>query len=541
MNSIHDKILTMTDDATTGTVRSCITELPGLELLTADSENQAFKMIYNHTLVLVIIDEALSHIEPYRIGSMLMSLKQIHNTPLLILCDTAPTTNFLKDFDALQADHLLRPFTQDQIRAKIKLFFELFKQKNAVHQSIDELDRVYQKIVAQHEAAIKEDAAVKALSTRAASAAGQIQQPLRSLRGNLYHLLRGNFAKPAAKPRLAAIKTASEQITMAAGKLTSLPAFYRAAPSARSYKILYVQGSGEDFSIFNHFMKSVINCKLFQAGTVEESLELVIKEQFELIFIDHILSDGTGLDLLARLNRMRCDIPVIFTLDKSYASIGPQAVSKGAFSYLLKEELSGTHILSIIHDTLEKASLTREVEDARSRIVMIARKDFLTKLYNRRRFERTLESELSKAQRYSIQLSVLLINFDRFETVNRLHGYETGDKILTTAAGIIQGMVRKNDVVCRYGAEKFGIVLPNTTWGGAGILARRIQKKMTAYEFGSGGDPPDLAVSIGVAAFDPKTDATCSDLVKKALNALAAKQEQVDSKRPSPGDKPDGN
>lgn len=273
-------------------------------------------------------------------------------------------------------------------------------------------------------------------------------------------------------------------------------------------------------------MKGVINCELYQAKDLTQSLKLISQNRFDLIFIDYTQSQGSGFDLLSKLNRMRSDIPVIFTFDKPHIQKGPEAISKGAFAYLIKEELSGTHMVSIIHNTLEKAALTQEVEDAQSRIVMISKKDFLTKLYNRRCFEQELESEFSRAKRYHTDLSILLLDFDNFQTITDTYGYDTGDRILTTSATIIQSMVRNNDTVCRYGGEEFGIVLANTPLSGARILADRIRKKMAGYEFSTDTDQVEITVSIGIAAFDKKDDTAYAGLVRKGLNALSSATNQ---------------
>ncbi len=313
MNITKNKILVMAKDDTIVTVKASVTLFSNLDILTATSENKAFELIYNHSLVLIIIDSTLSHIDLYKIGSMLLSHKKIHNTPLLILCDVIPADNFLSDFDALHIDHLLNPFTSGQIQAKIKLFFELFKQKNAVHQSIDELDRVYQKIITQHELTVQKNIAAKSFSTKASIAASQIQESLRNLQGNIYQLLKKSEFTAVSKSKLSSIKTASEKISMVTKKLSSLPDNLKPIHSEKAYKILYAQKSDEHFRIFNYFMKGVIKCNLYQAKTIEQSLEFISKEKFDLIFIDYTQSTGTGFNLLSKLNRMRSDIPVIFT------------------------------------------------------------------------------------------------------------------------------------------------------------------------------------------------------------------------------------
>jgi len=81
-------------------------------------------------------------------------------------------------------------------------------------------------------------------------------------------------------------------------------------------------------------------------------------------------------------------------------------------------------------------------------------------------------------------------------------------------------MVRDTDVVCRYGGEEFGIVLPQTDLNGAKILAQRIQKKIADHEFEKGSNIVRLTVSIGIASYTPATDTKFDILIKRALKAV---------------------
>ncbi|MCK5348226.1 MAG: response regulator PleD [Desulfobacula sp.] len=538
MNIIQDKILVLAKTESKTIISNSLKSISGLTILEADSENKAFELIYNHFFVVVIIDETMPHIDIYKIGTMLLSHKNTHNAPLLIITDTINPENFLTDFKALQIDYIVKPFEEQLIRAKIKIFFELFKQKNAVDQSIDELDNVYKKIVDQHELAMKEEFSRKELVNISSIAANQMQQPLQTLQGNIYQLLRSRDITPSIKLNLASIKASAQRISQISKKLFAFPGKAKkiltenssALNADKDYRILYVENSDEEFSIFNHFMKNVIKCELAQAKTIKQGIDLIAGSKFDLIFITHLLPDGTGLDLLLKLNRMRSDIPVIFTLNKPNGYMGPETIAKGAFAYFIKEEISSSNILSIIYGTLRKAKITQEMEDAQNRIVMISRKDYLTKLFNRRCFEQELTSETSKAKRYKTPLSILIVDFDEFKIINEIHGYDTGDSVLTTSAAIIQSMVRDNDVVCRYGAEEFGIVLPNTALNGARMLAERIRKKMGDHEFKKDSNVVHLTVSIGIAAYVPDTDTAYSVLVKRALDALTSAMDQGGNK-----------
>ena len=530
MNTIENKILVMAKPESKTIIEKSLENISDITVLEADSENKAFELIYKHIFILVIIDETLPNIDIYKIGTMLLSHKETYNAPLLIITDTIRHENFLKNFKALQIDYIQKPFNEQLILAKLKIFFELFKQKNAVDQSIDELDKVYKKIIDQHEFDMEKEDSKKELINISSIAANQMQQPLQNLQGNIYQLIRTKGISQKTKSSITSIKTSTERILQISKKLNTLPgktdqALTKAAldlNAAKAYKILYVENLDEDFNIFDHSIRSVLRCKLIRAETIEHGMELIADSGFDLIFITHILPDGTGFDMIAKLNHLHLDIPIIFTLNKADIHKGATAIAKGAFAFFAKEDVSSKNILSIIDLTLRKAMLTREVKDARNRIVLISRRDYLTKLFNRACFEQEIESETLRAKRYETELSILIVDFDKFKQINQTHGYDTGDVILTTSAALIQSMVRDSDIVCRYGGKEFGIILPNTGLNGAKILAQRIRKRIADHEFEKASKKIKLTVSLGIALYDPDRDTAFGLLVKKALNALAS-------------------
>jgi two-component system cell cycle response regulator len=540
MDIVPDKILIVADTESKAAISNSLEGISGVEILEADTENKAFELIYDNHFVLIIIDETLAHIDSAKIGFMLLSHKHTYNAPLLIITDKIQPEKFLTDFKDLLIDYIEKPVNESLFMAKVKIFYELFKQKNAVTQSIDELDRAYKKIISQHELMTEEEFSRKEMITRSAIVGNQINQPLQNLKSNIYQLLGNHDATPKMKLNLASLKTSSERISQITRKLQInpvkskmlIPGLTNAQNNDQTndpanntnkentFKLLYIEPSDEDFGIFNHFIKGALNCELSKAKTIEGAVELIAGTKFDFIFMAHLLADGTGLDLLARLNKIRSDVPVIFALNKPDAHLGPEAVTKGAFNYFIKEEVTCEGILSIMSTTLARAQITQEVEDARTRVVMISRKDALTRLYNRQCFEKELESEAARARRYQTALSIMIVDFDKFKAVNKAHGYDTGDAALTTSAALIQSMVRGDDRVCRYGGEEFGIVLPNTAINGARILADRIRNKIAGHDFKKGSTILKLTVSIGIASYVPETDTSFAILVRNALSAL---------------------
>jgi diguanylate cyclase (GGDEF)-like protein len=104
----------------------------------------------------------------------------------------------------------------------------------------------------------------------------------------------------------------------------------------------------------------------------------------------------------------------------------------------------------------------------------MAETDPLTGLPNRRIFERYLEREIEVCKRYGTPSTILLLTLKDLRELNEIHGVTTADTILQALAAIVSEDVRKVDVTCRIGANKFAVVMPNTTQKHATEVARRV-------------------------------------------------------------------
>ena len=137
--------------------------------------------------------------------------------------------------------------------------------------------------------------------------------------------------------------------------------------------------------------------------------------------------------------------------------------------------------------------------------------DPLTGTYNRRFMEQRLVEEISKARRYSFQLSVLLFDLDHFKQVNDVHGHQAGDQVLIEISALVNEQLRDSDILSRYGGEEFLIITPNTGPTEAALLAERLRARIEAHGFLQGHEgiqQPELqvTVSIGLASFGDNSD-----------------------------------
>jgi diguanylate cyclase (GGDEF)-like protein len=144
----------------------------------------------------------------------------------------------------------------------------------------------------------------------------------------------------------------------------------------------------------------------------------------------------------------------------------------------------------------------------------LAYRDFLTGLYNHRYFQEQLAHEVERAQRYGHQLSVLMLDVDRFKQVNDTYGHLMGDTLLSYVARLVSAKVRSSDVAARYGGDEFAVILPETDQEKAIAVAEKLRKAVSADRHWQGALLGNLGVGIcfGVASF-PDDGRTADDLL----------------------------
>jgi diguanylate cyclase (GGDEF)-like protein len=152
--------------------------------------------------------------------------------------------------------------------------------------------------------------------------------------------------------------------------------------------------------------------------------------------------------------------------------------------------------------------------------------DGLTKLINYQRFQEVLDEEMYRSKRYKFPITLLMMDLDHFKKINDTMGHLAGDYVLRATAELLKKSLRKSDVAARYGGEEFAVLLPETPQEGAFILAERLREKLASSRFNYGEHAIYVTMSIGIAAYSPKTDSTNADLIKKADTALYRAKEE---------------
>ena len=140
----------------------------------------------------------------------------------------------------------------------------------------------------------------------------------------------------------------------------------------------------------------------------------------------------------------------------------------------------------------------------RARLMRAGITDFLTGWHNRRYLQQRLKEELARAQRGNGSIACLMIDIDRFKSINDGYGHLAGDNALKEIAHRVESQIRSMDTAARFGGDELAILLPEASAAEASKLAERIREVIAAAPFQLTAQiERTLTVSVGVAAVRP--------------------------------------
>ena len=176
-----------------------------------------------------------------------------------------------------------------------------------------------------------------------------------------------------------------------------------------------------------------------------------------------------------------------------------------------KIQIGDTVLKFVLLDDIE----VRFHEEVRNRISY----DQLTGLLTKESLYLALEMELKRCLRYELPLAVLMMDLDRFKSVNDAHGHLMGSHVLAEVGRLIRESIRSADVSARYGGEEFLAYLSETALPGAMLAAERVRRAIEEHRFRLDGSTLAITISIGIAAC-PAHGRDITSLVRRADRAL---------------------
>lgn len=165
-------------------------------------------------------------------------------------------------------------------------------------------------------------------------------------------------------------------------------------------------------------------------------------------------------------------------------------------------------------------ALRQDITD-KKRIEELSITDRLTGLYNRLKLDELLSLHINTAHRHKTPFSTIMLDIDKFKSVNDTYGHQVGDTLLQEIATVLKTNLRLEDSVGRWGGEEFLILLPNTTQEGAVLLAEKLRTAIEHTAFSTVGK---RTASFGVASYIEADDT--KTIVGRADEALYRAKEK---------------
>ena len=167
--------------------------------------------------------------------------------------------------------------------------------------------------------------------------------------------------------------------------------------------------------------------------------------------------------------------------------------------------------------------LLRELEDRRAELGVLATRDELTGVHNRRQFLVLADREWARCRRYDMPAAMLMIDVDHFKGVNDTHGHLAGDLLLREIARAAGDTLRQPDLLGRFGGEEFVVFLPHADPLGALDAAERVRERVAKLSLEWKGRVVRTTVSVGVATLDFAHDSLAALIHDADLALYAAK------------------
>ena len=231
----------------------------------------------------------------------------------------------------------------------------------------------------------------------------------------------------------------------------------------------------------------------------EMALKRVQEFRPDLILLDTLMPGMDGYEVCARLKAEENtkNIPVVFVSSKTDVDSKVKGFRVGGVDFINKP-FQHAEILVRVNTQITMQRLRQHLEEQNAKLEHLANTDYLTNLYNRRRFFHAAEEEFVGAVSDRKPISVTLIDLDYFKQVNDTFGHLVGDQVLIHIANLIRTHCRVSDVAARYGGEEFIILHPAIDKHKAYLVAERIRKVVETKPFWHKGHEIGVTLSAGV-------------------------------------------
>ena len=253
------------------------------------------------------------------------------------------------------------------------------------------------------------------------------------------------------------------------------------------------------------------------------ALKCLNNEEFDAVLLDMHLTDIEGIDNVKAIKEQNPDIPVIVLSGVDNDTYALETIDHGAQEFLVKGYCNSKVLQRCVQTSIRRKLIERK-------LFQQANFDDVTGLPNRRLFQEYVNAALVKAQRWKRQEALLFLDIDNFKTINEQYGYKVGNDVLKETAVRMASHIRRSDIIARYGADEFVVLLDNQGKDVRDAAVMAATKLLYAFQEPYMHSVRDIKidVSLGIAIY-PEHGEEFTLLMGKADSAMlkAKKRDQL--------------
>lgn len=291
----------------------------------------------------------------------------------------------------------------------------------------------------------------------------------------------------------------------------------------QNHKILAI----DDSLVFRKQMQGMLENMFFKVISVahgEEALGILeTTPDISLVITDYHMPVMNGLELTEEIRKkyMKNELAIIVMSGDDDDETTALFLKNGANDYI-KKPFSKEEFSCRINNSIEALENIHEITNN-------AERDFLTGLYNRRYFFKNASEYFEDAKENSQHFAIAMIDIDNFKKINDTYGHDTGDKAIVHLADILRTNVSNEDIVARFAAEEFGILLKDVSAQKAVDIFERIRQNVqTSKTKGNNNEEINYTISIGlVTTNDENLDSSVNEADMLLYNAKQNGRNQI--------------
>ncbi|HSO21023.1 MAG TPA: response regulator, partial [Desulfosarcina sp.] len=287
-----------------------VLERPDLAIVTATSGNEALGLVLEHNFALILLDVQMPGMDGFEVAELIRGSEKTRHIPIIfVTAISKEKAHVFAGYEKGAVDYLFKPLDPVVLRSKVEVFTALFRQRKKLQRSnaelvraVAELEAANRQIREQQDSVIEEER-LKMLLQMAGATAHELNQPLMVLMGNIQLMEMDGELPEHLIGRIRKITDAANRISEIVKKIQTLRHDEPKAPAGgksilnlnQEVAILSIEDKDDDFNRVKQALRNHRQVKLTRVKSIEAAFDHMASGHFDLIFLDYLLPDGTGL------------------------------------------------------------------------------------------------------------------------------------------------------------------------------------------------------------------------------------------------------